>query len=74
MSDASLRRRMTQAAVSATVIFVGFAVSYGIVSWFSGSTTAFLSGGDEAEPGADATEVHRLIEEHDCWTGRHRAT
>ena len=69
-SGTTLRGRVTGAAVSATVIFVGFAVSYGIVSWLSGSTTAFLSGGEEAEAGADATEVRRLIDEHDCWTGR----
>ena len=69
-SEVSLRRRMAGAAVSATLIFAGFAVSYGVVSWLMGSTTALLSGGEEADPGAGPAEVHRLIDEHDCWTGK----
>ena len=69
-TDLALRRRLTGAAVSAAVIFAGFAVSYGLVSWLGGSPLASLSGAEEAQAGADPTEVQRLIDEHDCWTGR----
>lgn len=67
-SDRTLRKYMTGAALSATIICAGFAVSYGVVSWLTGSSTAFLSRGEGSGTGASATEVQRLIDEHDCWT------